>query len=233
MLRAAKQYGASAVGITLSQNQFDYVQARIRTEGLEDRCSVRLCDYRDVVGTFDKIASVGMFEHVGLKNLPAYFGKIQELLANEGLVLNHGITSVDVDSRWAGLGVGEFIDRYVFPAGELPHLSLVAREMAVAGLEVTDVESLRRHYGRTCLEWADRLDANRDRACAIAGDRRLRIWEIYLAGCAFGFAHGWINIYQVMACKASNIAARPLPLTREYMYPSQRPPGHGPEVGSA
>lgn len=223
VLRAAKKYGASARGITLSRNQFEYARARIRAEGLEDRCRVELCDYRDVEGTFDKITSVGMFEHVGLKNLPEYFAKIEAVLAGDGLVLNHGITSVDPDSRWAGLGVGEFIDRYVFPAGELPHLSLVVREMSVAGLEVTDVESLRRHYGRTCLEWADRLESNRDRACAIVGDRRLRIWQIYLAGCAFGFAHGWVNVYQVLACKASNAEARPLPLTREYMYSSRQP----------
>ncbi len=228
ILRAAKQYGAVATGITLSKNQFEYVQARIRAEGLEGRCTVELRDYRDVTGTFDKIASVGMFEHVGLKHLEAYFTKIRELLADEGLVLNHGITSGNADSRWAALGVGEFIDRYVFPDGELPHLNLVVREMAVAGLEVTDVESLRRHYGKTCHEWADRLEANRERAAAIAGERRLRIWEIYLAGCAFGFANGWINIYQVLACKASNTAAKPLPLTRAYMYAPQRPHGESP-----
>ena len=222
IMRAAKQYGAIATGITLSRNQFEYARERIRAEGLQDRCNVELCDYRDLSGTvgFDKIASVGMFEHVGLKNLPAYFSKIHSLLKNEGLVLNHGITSSNADSNWIGLGAGEFIDRYVFPDGELPHLSLVLREMSVAGLEVTDVESLRRHYARTCHEWASRLESNRDRAIDIAGDRRLRIWQIYLAGCAYGFANGWINIYQVLGCKTKNNEAKPLPLTREYMYAS-------------
>jgi cyclopropane-fatty-acyl-phospholipid synthase len=90
--------------------------------------------------------------------------------------------------------------------------------MSAAGLEITDVESLRRHYARTCHEWANRLESNRERATAIAGDRRLRIWEIYLAGVAYGFAHGWMNVYQVLACKAKNKEARPLPLTRDYMY---------------
>ncbi len=218
--RAAQRYGAIATGITLSRNQFEYARERIRAEGLQGRCVVELCDYRDVpgAGVYDKIASVGMFEHVGLKNLPTYFGKIRTLLKPEGLVLNHGITTSNADSRWMGLGAGEFIERYVFPDGELPHVSLVLKEMGGTGLEVTDVESLRRHYARTCHEWASRLESNRNRAIDIAGEKRLRIWQIYLAGCAFGFAKGWMNVYQVLGCKAENTDARPLPLTREYMY---------------
>ncbi len=220
IVRAAKKYGAMATGITLSKNQLEYARAQIRAAGLQDRCSVELCDYRDLAGAgrFDKIASVGMFEHVGLKNLPAYFEIIHSLLTDEGLVLNHGITTSDPDSRWVGMGAGEFIERYVFPDGELPHLSLVLKDMAVAGLEVCDVESLRRHYARTCHEWSTRLEANRQRAGALAGEKRLRIWQLYLAGCAFGFTKGWINVYQVLGCKAANTDARPLPLTREYMY---------------
>ena len=133
-------------------------------------------------------------------------------------MLNHGITTSDVDSHEHGSGAGEFIDRYVFPDGELPHISLALKEMSAAGLEVTDAESLRRHYALTCREWADRLEANRDRAIAIVGERRFRIWEIYLAGCAHAFSHGWINIYQILACKAQSAPASPLPLTREYIY---------------
>ena len=220
ILRAAKKYGAIATGITLSKNQFEHVRNLIQAQGLQGRCTVELRDYRDLPdgGVFDKIASIGMFEHVGLKNLPVYFGKICSLLADNGLVLNHGITTSDVKSGEMGLGAGEFIDKYVFPDGELPHLSLALKEMAAAGLEVTDVESLRRHYARTCHEWANRLESNRDRAIASAGERRFRIWEIYLAGCAHAFSHEWINIYQVLACKAKNSTAFPLPLTREYMY---------------
>jgi cyclopropane-fatty-acyl-phospholipid synthase len=220
ILRAAKNYGAIATGITLSRNQYEHVRARIAAEGLHDKCSVELCDYRDVSGTvkFDKIASVGMFEHVGLKNLPLYFARIRSLMKDDGLVLNHGITTSDVENRWMGLGAGEFIDRYIFPDGELPHLSLVLRDMSAAGLEVTDVESLRRHYALTCNEWTNRLESNRDRAAAIAGDKRLRAWEIYLAGCAYGFANGWMNIYQVLGCNAENKPAKPLPMTRDYMY---------------
>ncbi|MBI3043817.1 MAG: class I SAM-dependent methyltransferase [Betaproteobacteria bacterium] len=219
-VRAAKQYGAIATGITLSENQLMHARERIRVEGLQDRCTVELCDYRDVpgAGRFDKIASVGMFEHVGLKNLPLYFGKIRSLLTDDGLVLNHGITTSDPDNRWMRLGAGEFIDRYVFPDGELPHLSLVLKEMAVAGLEAADVESLRRHYARTCHEWADRLEANRERAVGLAGEKRVRIWEVYLAGCAYGFARGWMNVYQVLGCQVGRPEADALPLTREYVY---------------
>lgn len=220
IIRAAKKYRARATGITLSRNQFDYVRERIRAEGLRDRCAVELCDYRDIPDTsaFDKIASIGMFEHVGLKNLGSYFQKIRSLLKHDGLVLNHGITARDTKNSWVGAGAGEFIDRYVFPDGELPHLSLLLEQMSAEGLEVTDVESLRRHYARTCHEWADRLESARERAIAAAGDKRFRIWQIYLAGCAYGFANGWMNIYQVLAHKAENIDARPLPLTRDYIY---------------
>ncbi len=220
ILRAAKKYGAIATGITLSKNQFEHVQSRIQAEGLMERCTVKLLDYRDLpdASVFDKIASIGMFEHVGLKNLPEYFRKICALLTAEGLVLNHGITTSNVDSHERGAGAGEFIDTYVFPEGELPHLSLALKEMSAAGLEVTDAESLRRHYARTCMEWANRLESNRDRAISIIGERRLRIWEIYLAGCAHAFSHSWINIYQVLARKGTSSTANSLPLTREYMY---------------
>ena len=220
ILRAAKKYGAIAKGITLSKNQFEHTRKLIQAEELQERCTVELRDYRDLPDSevFDKIASVGMFEHVGLKNLPRYFGKINSLLTDDGLVLNHGITTSDVESGEVGAGAGEFIAKYVFPDGELPHLSLALKEMSAARLEVADVESLRRHYARTCHEWASRLESNSDRAIAIADERRVRIWEIYLAGCAHAFSHGWINVYQVLACKSKNTAANPLPLTREYMY---------------
>ncbi len=228
ILRAAQQYGAIATGVTLSRNQFEYARERIRAAGLQDRCDVQLLDYRDIpaADTFDKITSVGMFEHVGLKNLPAYFAKIHSLLKDGGLVLNHGITTSDIHSGWMGLGAGEFIDRYVFPEGELPHLSLVLKEMAAAGFEVTDAESLRRHYARTCDTWARTLAANHERAVQEAGEKRTRIWQIYLAGCAYGFAHGWMNVYQLLACKAGLTLSEnhhPLPLTRDYMYVYEKP----------
>lgn len=220
VIRAAQKYGAMATGITLSKNQFESAREKIRHAGLEDRCQVLLCDYRDLNPsvTYDKIASVGMIEHVGLKNLPVYFSTVYRLLKNEGLVLTHGITTSDVNNRWIGMGAGEFIDRYVFPDGELPHVSLALKEMAHAGLEVVDVESLRRHYARTCEAWSNNLEANRTVAMRIAGARRYRIWQIYLAGCAYGFSKGWMNLYQVLCSKAENNEIKQQPLTRDHMY---------------
>lgn len=224
ILRAAQKYGAVATGITLSQKQFDFVQDQIDRAGLGRQCRVLLSDYRDLkeAQAYDKIASVGMFEHVGLKNLPLYFQTIHRLLKDEGLVLNHGITSSDVESGWIGLGAGEFIERYVFPDGELPHVSLALKEMAAAGLEVLDLESLRRHYARTCSAWSDHLELNRLQAVRIVGARRYRIWQIYLAGCAHGFSKGWMNIYQVLCSKAENTDLRAQPLTRDYLYAGPR-----------
>jgi cyclopropane-fatty-acyl-phospholipid synthase len=220
VMHAAERYGVKALGITLSENQHALANERIRAAGLQDRCEVRLQDYRDVPGegAFDKIASIGMFEHVGLKNLPVYFGAIRQLLADGGVVLNHGITSVDPESRSVGLGAGEFIGKYVFPHGELPHLSLVVKEMGAAGLEVMDSETLRLHYARTLEHWSARLEANLGKARAFAGEKRVRIWRTYLAGCAHAFAEGWVSIQQVLAAKSGDPKKNPLPWTRDYMY---------------
>jgi cyclopropane-fatty-acyl-phospholipid synthase len=220
VVRAAKKFGARATGVTLSERQFEYCQELIRREGLEGQVEVRIQDYRDIPGegVYDKISSVGMFEHVGHKNLLTYFSKIHSLLAPGGLAMNHGITSVSPDSADVGMGAGDFIDRYVFPDGELPHISLALREIEAAGLEPADVESLRRHYARTCAMWADRLEASRDRALELIDPRRYRIWSIYLAGCAHAFAHGWINIYQILCAKKNDEGTSQVPMTRDYMY---------------
>jgi cyclopropane-fatty-acyl-phospholipid synthase len=219
-MHAAARYGVKALGITLSTNQHALANERIAAAGLQDKCEVRLQDYRDVPGAavFDKIASIGMFEHVGLKNLAVYFGAIRRLLADGGVVLNHGITSIDPDSRSVGLGGGDFIGRYVFPHGELPHLSLVIREMGAAGLEVMDSETLRLHYAKTLQQWSERLEGSLEKAKAFAGEKRLRIWRTYLAGCAHAFAQGWVSIQQVLAVKAGDPRNNPLPWTRDYMY---------------
>lgn len=220
---AAKHYGADATGITLSRNQHQYAAARIEAEGLERRCRVLFQDYRDLSGEgcFDKIASVGMYEHVGLKNLPLYFGAMHRLLRKGGLILNHGITAMSPDSKEVALGAGEFIDRYVFPHGELPHLSLAIREMAGQGLEVADVESLRPHYAQTLIQWYTRLERNAIEAKALAGERRYRIWLVYLAACAHAFEQGWVSVHQVLAAKTRGATISPLPWTREYMYAPQ------------
>lgn len=220
VMHAAARYGADATGITLSENQHALASERIRAAGLQDRCRVRLQDYRDVAGEgrFDRIASVGMFEHVGLKNLPLYFATVRRLLADGGVALNHGITAVDPDSREVGLGAGEFVEQYVFPHGELPHLSLVLRDLSAAGLEVMDAETLRLHYARTLAEWSRRLEANLDAARRHAGEKRTRVWRLYLAGCAHAFEQNWVTIHQVLAVKSADPARNPLPWTRDYMY---------------
>ncbi len=222
-IHAASRYGVKAVGVTLSTNQFELARERVREAGLEDRVEIRLQDYRDIPGdaSFDRISSIGMFEHVGLKNLRGYFDTVHRLLKPGGIALNHGITSADADNRSVGLGAGEFIDRYVFPDGELPHVSFAIRELSEAGLELTDAESLRRHYAKTLGFWSDGFERKIDHLTALAGERRTRIWRVYLAGCAHAFAHGWINLYQLQAIRprdGAGGAASPLPLSRNYMY---------------
>jgi cyclopropane-fatty-acyl-phospholipid synthase len=217
IIRAAQKFGARAVGITLSQNQYDLARERIAAAGLADRCEVRLEDYRDVTGKFDRIASVGMFEHVGLQNLRLYFTRIRDLLNDDGTVMNHGITSGDPDSAESPLGASDYINRYVFPHGELPHISRTLYEMCAAGLEPVDVENLRRHYALTLTHWAERFESHSAQLREIGGDKRWRIWRLYLAGCAYAFAQEWMALHQILAVKSGSSAAA-LPLTRDYVY---------------
>ncbi|HEX9684963.1 MAG TPA: class I SAM-dependent methyltransferase [Burkholderiales bacterium] len=217
---AAERYGAQALGITLSRNQHEYARARIRELGLEGRCEVRLLDYRDVPEerSFDKIASIGMFEHVGRDNLPAYFGKIARLLRPGGLLLNHGITHNAPGRHELGSEIGDFIDHYVFPGGELTHLSVMMEALSAQGLESWDVESLRPHYAKTLWHWVERLEANRAAVLAAVGEKLYRIWRIYMAGSALGFERGWMSVYQVLAGKPRAGGALEVPETRDYIY---------------
>jgi cyclopropane-fatty-acyl-phospholipid synthase len=217
VIRAAEKYGARCVGITLSRNQYDLARERVRQAGLQDRVEIRLEDYRDVQGTYDRITSVGMFEHVGVLHLPAYFARIRSLLADDGYAMNHGITTTDVDNGEAAYGGGEFIDQYVFPQGELPHIGQVLRAMQEGGLEALDVENLRRHYAKTCSIWADNFETHADRISKMVDGRRFRIWRVYLAGCAYAFAHDWISLNQIVCSKAGRDISG-LPWSRRYMY---------------
>ena len=219
IVRAA-QRGARAVGVTLSRNQYDYATALIARLGLADRCRMRLQDYRDIPATesYDKIASVGMFEHVGHSRMPLYFDKLHALLAPGGAMLMHGITATLPDGKQVGRGGGDFIDRYVFPDGELPHLGFVVASMSSAGFEIVDVESLRRHYTLTLAEWARRLENNAEAARHLGGDKRYRIWRVYLAGCSYGFAQNWMNLHQILACKLGGPGVNPFPMTRDWIY---------------
>jgi cyclopropane-fatty-acyl-phospholipid synthase len=223
VLHAARHFGVSAVGITLSKAQHALARERIAVLGLGDRVSVELLDYRDLPrrfgeASFDKAASIGMFEHVGLKNLPLYFGTVASMLRDRGLFLNHGITASDVENRPVGSGAGDFIDRYVFPHGELPHLHVAVREMSAAQFEVVDVESLRPHYAKTLEHWSRRLEGRLEQAARIVNDRTLRVWRAYLAGCSYGFAQGWMTIHQLLGTVQRKAGPTDLPLTRDWMY---------------
>lgn len=220
---AAQHYGVQATGITLSDNQFVFARERIRAAGLTDRVKVLHLDYREALGHFgeagfDKVASIGMFEHVGLNNFPAYCGAVRRLLRDRGLFLNHGFTSSDIEGRTVGSDVNDFVDRYVFPNNELLHLHVVIREMAAQHFEVYDVESLRPHYARTLALWSHRLEIQLEAARKLVGERTLRIWRAYLAGTSLGFHHGWMNIYQVLASRQEADGPTELPLTRAWMY---------------
>ncbi len=217
VIRAAQKYGARCVGVTLSNNQYTLARERVQALGLQDRIEIRLQDYRDVTGSFKRITSVGMFEHVGIANLPAYFRKINSLLADGGMCMNHGITSSDANDGQTAYGGGEFIDRYVFPQGELAHISTVLKAMQQGGMEALDVENLRRHYARTCAAWADNFEANSDHIRKLVDPKKFRIWRVYLAGCAYGFAQDWISLNQVVCVKAGQ-SADALPWSRLSTY---------------
>ncbi len=238
LLWAAEHHGVRAQGITLSRNQHAHVNRLIEAKGLQGRVRMDLADYRDLDESepYDKVASVGMFEHVGQAHLPAYFGKVQRLLRPGGLVMNHGITAGGTANPQLGAGMGDFIEKYIFPGGELLHVSQVLRDMAQSGLEAVDMENLRPHYARTLWAWSDGLEARLDEAMRVltaqAGAERagriLRAYRLYLAGCAMCFERGWLSLHQVLATRPDGDMGTGLlrgaqsgyPFHRGYMYPS-------------
>jgi cyclopropane-fatty-acyl-phospholipid synthase len=214
LLWAAERYGVRATGITLSKNQHAHVQRLIDARGLAGRVRMELRDYRELPERepFDKIASVGMFEHVGRAQLPAYFAKLHRLLMPGGLLLNHGITAAGTRNVKLGAGIGDFIERYIFPGGELLHLAHVLATMADAGWEAVDVENLRPHYARTLWAWSDALEAQLAEARRMTPEPMLRAYRLYLAGSAMAFEQGWMSVHQVLAAKPSGeLAAGAMP----------------------
>jgi cyclopropane-fatty-acyl-phospholipid synthase len=201
LLWAAEHYGVQATGITLSHHQHAHVSRLIEARGLAGRVQIQLLDYRALPedAPYDKIASVGMFEHVGRARLPAYFAKIRRLLRPGGLLLNHGITAGGTRHAQLGGGIGDFVERYIFPGGELLHISHVLRVLADEGLEGLDTENLRPHYARTLWAWSDALEARLDAAAATTDARTLRAYRLYLAGSALGFEQGWMALHQTLA----------------------------------
>jgi cyclopropane-fatty-acyl-phospholipid synthase len=217
VIHAAQRYGVRAHGVTLSPQQLIVARERIAEAGLGDRVSVELMDYRDLPGeaVYDKVASVGMFEHVGLKNLPVYFSTIHRLLKPHGLFLNHGITH---DSEgWQKSLSTEFINRYVFPDGQLDNVSNVQHVMERARFEIADVEALRPHYALTLRHWVERLERNHARALQFVNEATYRVWRLYMAACALEFEAGHVGIYQILAGKR-DAGTLPLPLTRRHLY---------------
>jgi cyclopropane-fatty-acyl-phospholipid synthase len=210
-LHAARHYGAQVVGVTLSPAQARWARDRVAAAGLEKQIDIRLQDYRDVRdGTFDGIASVGMFEHVGSSKSAEYFGTMRRLLGPRGRLLNHAISSVG-GSR---ISPRSFIGRYVFPDGELIDVGQVVLSMEEAGFEVRDVESLREHYAKTLRAWVANLQRHWDTAVAEVGVRRARVWLLYMAASANGFEDGGISIHQVLGVVPGPDGRSGMPPTR-------------------
>jgi cyclopropane-fatty-acyl-phospholipid synthase len=210
-MHAASVHGAHVVGITLSAEQFEHARTRVRDAGLDDLVEIRLQDYRELHGEhFDAVSSIGMFEHVGAKRMDEYFDTLVALLTPTGRLLNHAI-SAPGGSKLHGR---TFMNRYVFPDGELIDVADVAGAMERAGLEVRDVESLREHYSQTLHAWVDNLENSWDEAVSLAGEARARIWRLYMAASANGFDDGGLAIHQVLGVLPGDGGSSAMPRTR-------------------
>jgi cyclopropane-fatty-acyl-phospholipid synthase len=212
-LDLARDCGAKVLGVTLSEEQIALARLRAQSAGLAERCRFELVDYRALTGTFDRIVSVGMFEHVGVPYYPAFFAKMHALLKDDGVALLHTIGRSD------GPGVtNPWIAKYIFPGGYTPALSEIVPVIERAGLIVTDVEVLRLHYAETLKEWRRRFKAQWNAAAALYDERFCRMWEFYLAGAEMAFRREGQVVYQIQI--ARNIDA--LPITRDYMFETER-----------
>jgi cyclopropane-fatty-acyl-phospholipid synthase len=221
VMHAASHYGADTCGITLSERQADLARERIRTAQLEDRSSVRICDYRDVNApqSFDKIASIGMVEHVGEAKLPEYFAQAFHLLRPGGLFLVSGISASATQHRQGP----SFMDRYVFPDGDLVPLYKTLEAAERCGFEVRDVEDLAEHYALTLDRWVQRLEQNAEAARQVTSDVAYRTWKLYMAASAQAFRSGRIGLYQTLFSKPANGQSE-LPLTRREWYDESSTP---------
>ena len=211
MLTAAKEYGLRVTGVTLSEEQFNLVQKRIKDEGLEDVAEVLLIDYRELGDRkWDYITSVGMFEHVGKENLGLYFKDIYKYLTNDGVALSHGIT------RQQGGAYHGWINKYIFPGGYIPGLQEMVGHIVENNMQIADIEMLRRHYQRTLEIWDMNFNAHRSQIEDMMGDRFTRMWDLYLQACAASFESGNIDVIQYLITKGAS--GKNLPMTRDYIY---------------
>ncbi|HSK16132.1 MAG TPA: class I SAM-dependent methyltransferase [Gaiellaceae bacterium] len=212
LLHAAERHGVSGVGVTVSPPQAELARERVGEAGLADRVEIRLADYRELAGErFDAVASIGMFEHVGRSRLGLYFRRLRELLSPGGRLLNHGISRPPGHRR--RFGRRGFVDRYVFPDGELHEVGAVVSAIQEAGFEARHAESLREHYALTLRRWVGNLEDAWDEAVAEAGGARARIWRLYMAGSALRFEAGALQVHQILAVRpdggCSGMALRP------------------------
>jgi cyclopropane-fatty-acyl-phospholipid synthase len=208
---AVKYYGVQALGVTLSSEQANWAQQEIKRQGLEANAEVRFSDYRDVQeGHFDAVSSIGLTEHIGVANYPAYFTFLKSKLRPGGRLLNHSITRPD--NLQAPRVRGGFIDRYVFPDGELAGVGRIISDLQNAGLEARHEESLREHYGMTCGAWCENLVANWDACVAEAGEATAKVWGMYLAGSQLGFERRQIELHQVLAVRPDDEGEAHFPL---------------------
>ena len=214
---AAQHYGVRAHGVTLSRAQAEWAAARITREGLEGRCLVEHRDFRDLPegARYDKIAGVGVIEHVGIPNYPAFFGRVHAMLNDGGLYLNHGIHH---EFHWRRTSQTDFLYKHVFPNGDLSGVSETMTEMERARWEILDVENLGLHYARTCRQWVERLQARADEARALVGERIYRTWLLYMTCSAASFESGSIGLYQFLMRKQWDRASGTAPTTREDLY---------------
>jgi cyclopropane-fatty-acyl-phospholipid synthase len=204
----AEVCGAKVTGVTLSEEQHKLSNQRAEQRGLADRVKFLLTDYRQLTGKFDRIVSVGMFEHVGVGHFEEYFNRCANLLADEGVMVLHSI------NRSNGPGAtSDWIRKYIFPGGYIPALSEVVPHVESSGLYLTDTEILRLHYAKTISHWRARFQGNRDRARELYDERFCRMWEYYLAASECAFRFGGMNNFQIQICKNQNV----LPLTRDYI----------------
>jgi cyclopropane-fatty-acyl-phospholipid synthase len=212
---AARHYGVEVHGITLSQEQYNYAVTKCEKLGLDNQVKFELRDYRDLGDDeqYDRIVSVGMFEHIGIENFPVYFSTVWRLLKSDGLFLNHGITN---DTGWHDTLTTRFINEYIFPDGELARVSDVTAAMENESLEILDTEALRPHYAMTLRHWVRKLEWNKKQAIDIAGEATYRLWLLYMAGSAHYFSEGSTGLYQILACKSRQPWF--LPLRREDLY---------------
>ncbi|WP_405485700.1 class I SAM-dependent methyltransferase [Nocardia sp. NBC_00511] len=210
-MHAASVYGTQVVGVTISGTQAEFARKRVAEAGLSANIEIRLADYRDLRGEqFDAISSIGMFEHVGANRAAEYFDTLRALLRPEGRLLNHAISSIGGSK----IRPRSFIGRYVFPDGELLDVGETVLAMERAGFEVRDVESLREHYALTLRAWVANLEADWDRAVALAGEGRARVWRIYMAASALGFEDGGLGLHQVLGVVPDDQGRSGLPATR-------------------